>query len=229
MKRVPVCDDSWLIENFNEYPKGTLYDAYMKAHPGSKLKRAYYRTRLSKLGLTYRYTDEQRTWLIENYPTMSGTKAAEEFNKKFHCKRTVSTLYSVAHRLGVRTEPDLRRSITRRNVKTYQIGKEITRTHSDGNSSIYVKTENGWVRKTHLVVGDVPKNCGVYHLDNNYKNNNAENLVIVSRNVQAIMAINRFWSEDPEITKTGLICSELHLLVKDVNSEIINKMNKLTE
>lgn len=74
-----------------------------------------------------------------------------------------------------------------------------------------IKTENGWMRLGQML--NVPKGCYAVHLDNDITNNNPDNIVIISKATSMRMTINSFWSDDKELTKTGIICCELEQLL----------------
>lgn len=65
--------------------------------------------------------------------------------------------------------------------------------------------------------GDKPDGYILVHLDNDVTNNSVNNIRAISRSVNARMTANKFWSEDPDITKSGILCCELEELLKEEN------------
>lgn len=63
------------------------------------------------------------------------------------------------------------------------------------------------------------ENQVIVHIDGNKNNNDPDNLFIASRSTLGRMLKNQFWSDNPTITKTGLICCELEELLNKESTE----------
>ena len=73
----------------------------------------------------------------------------------------------------------------------------------------------GWIPLSHYVAGVPERGQMVVHLDRNIRNNDRENVMIVNKSASAMMTGCRMWSENPCITKTGIMACELKLLIDD--------------
>lgn len=203
-------DDDWILKNIDMYTSWKqLFDEYHKKF-GFGTYRNFRSHLYSDLKLTRKFTKDQDEWIYENYPTLGSSKATEEFNKFFGVCRSKQTIICRASKLGVKVSNSVSNRLrSESNHLSKPIGSTVVRTNSYGSKSVWQKTENGWVRQAHLVLGEIPEGKVVVHYDGDFTNNTGENLVAISKRVNARMTFNRFWSEDPTITKTGVMCLEL--------------------
>ena len=154
------------------------------------------------------YSDEQIEWLKTNYPILGRVKCTEQFNAKFNMNKTVGALKKYCQeRLGLRVSEERKklRAIENTHTVVYDIGTIV----KGCNGHPYIKTEDGWKRLANVVYGEIPKGHFLVHLDGDENNCNKENLYPITRAISGLMLANEFWSENPEITKTGIICCDL--------------------
>ena len=79
---------------------------------------------------------------------------------------------------------------------------------------VFKKTEDGWKPLCQTLVGNIPKGHFVVHLDKDPTNNDEDNIAVISRKTGARMTVNKFWSDNKELTRTGILCCELEGMLK---------------
>lgn len=217
-------DDDWIFANWKQHKNWkTLHREYDKVHQ-TNINHTTFRSHCNReLGLNYSYTDEQIQWLKDNYPSLGYKKTAELFNKTFNANRTTLAIKLKCGKLGLEVTEERIRQRTYENIGMFvhPIGAEVIKQ----NGEIYIKTKDGYIRKKNLVYGEIPKGSVLVHLDGDPKNCNKENLMPMSRQHLALMTINDFWSNNPEITKTGARCCDLAIILKErrINDSLRNK------
>lgn len=172
---------------------------------------------------TFRYTPEQDRFIREYYPDHGSADTAKAFTRIFGIARNANHIKWRVEKLGVKVSPERLLWTKRNNVgksgKTNNVGKTVPvgtiRTTKKTKGEPYIKTEKGWVMlKKYLI--DCPKGNFIVHLDGDVTNCDPENLAVINKEIHGRMTVNHFWSEDPEITKTGIACCELEsVLAKD--------------
>ena len=203
-------NDDWIyahITKFTSWRK--MFDAYYEEfHFGNY--RNFRNHLYHDLGMTRIFTDEQNNWLIDNYPNMTLDECTEAFNKQFQIGRSKSTIRMQASKLGVRQSDDtVRRAYDFEHYNEYPIGSTVIRTNNKGLSAVYEKTADGWIRQSILNAGQVPEGFRVVHLNRDFMNNSEENLAVVPIRILSMMTGNKFWSDNPEITKTAILWCKL--------------------
>lgn len=216
-------DDDWILSNYWQYTTANeVCDNYNSAHSTNIGKDVFRHHCQKKLGLTKSYTKEQYQWLSENYPRLGAVKCTEEFNAKFSQSRSVGAIQTQCKRNGIKCDSITKRLIYKDNfgVKSLPIGS--TRKHH-GYTYIKVSDElghhtNNWIMLHHKIYednfGKVPEEHIVIFLDNNKENFSPDNLVAIPWKTNGLMNGNCLKSEDPEITKAGLMWCELHDILK---------------
>lgn len=201
-------DDEWILANWDTYKNWlSLKNEYNKVH-GTAIGYSTFKSHCNRgLGLNFLYSEEQVEWLKSNYPKLGRVKTTEEFNKKFGTARTVGGIKVKCQKLGLKVTEERRKEKVLENTGCFvhPIGTEVTKQHGE----IYIKTEDGWVRKKNLVYGKIPDGKILVHLDGNRKNCSKDNLIPITRKQSALMTYNDFWSADAEVTKTGTIWCDL--------------------
>lgn len=154
------------------------------------------------------YEDEEKQWLIENYPVLGITETTKQFNEKFGHDKKISTLkrYCVM-RLGLKVSDE--RKAHRYDDQTAKVGD----TYRNCRGEWKIKTESGWKPLSHIH-GDVPKGCIAYHLDGNLDNNDKDNIAVIRNGIQTIIRNEGLQSENSEITRTAVCWAELYSLLK---------------
>lgn len=206
-------DDEWIADNWQKYRNWLrLCDAYNETH-GTDIKYNTFKSHCNReCSLNYHYTDEQKQWLINNYPHLGRVKCAKKFNRIFNDSRTPQAIKVECKKLGLYVTDSRKKERAIENTGRYHENGTIV---SGSNRESYIKTENGWKRVKDLVYGDKPDGYILVHLDNDVTNNSVNNIRAISRSVNARMTANKFWSEDPDITKSGILCCELEELLKE--------------
>lgn len=212
IKKPVIYNDVWILENWKKYLNWlSLRNEYNRVHDTDIGYTTFKSHCNRKLGLNFMYTKEQKKWLIDNYPNLGRVKAARQFNKAFGTNKSSEAIKNQAQKLGLKVTSNRKKERAIENTGRYHpVGSEVPGSHGE----IYVKTENGFVRKKNLVFGDIPKGHALVHLDGNRENCEKDNLMPLSRQHLALMTANRFWSDNSTITKTGVLCCELETALK---------------
>ena len=206
-------DDEWILKNWSkEIGMKEFTHSYNLSHKTDYKEQTLRAHCYVKLGLQNRdglYSDEQIRFIKENYPIFGSRKCAELFNKKFGTNKKYYNMINVAQRHGLSVMKELK-------------GKLISEANGDpigtlsldrSTGTLRIKTEEGYKNYLHELYGK-PSGTNVYcHLDGNPLNTSPENIVELTRAQTARMSFNKFWSEHPEITKTGIKWCELYDLM----------------
>lgn len=226
MKRLPFNDD-WIRQNVDIYK---TYKRLAEEHNklfGTSFTREQMKNHASLIldvHTEYYYTDEMKAWIIENYPK-SGTaeEKAEEFNSIFGTNKNGQAIKEMARLLGVSLSEEALKDYKQKSKEHICNFNRTVRAAKPGhvgrpsNGYLLVKLENGeWLSQGRYEYekhyGKVPKNHNVIFLDGNRNNVSKENLMAIPVKLTAIMSANKFWSSDPELTKTGVVYCNLYTL-----------------
>lgn len=172
-----------------------------------------------------RYTEEQIEWLTKNYPLLGRIETVNRFNDIFNENRSVESIRCMVEKLKLKVTDETRRRLNASNFgKDYcKIG--TIRISKKTGGEPYIKTEKGWVMLKQLLV-DCPKGMAIIHLDGDLSNCNKDNLMVVEKAILGKMIANDFWSSDPQITKTGVIWSQLELALQRSGAKVPKKITK---
>ena len=204
-------DDDWIFEHWWEYRNWlSLCTEYNKVHETDIFYETFRCHCERKLGLTFKYSNEEEAFLKEHYPTLGYVKTAELFNQRFK-PRSPNGIKIKCKKLGLKVTPERKKAkVIEVTGRYWPIGSEVKKQHGE----IYVKTEDGFKRKKDILYGEIPKDHALVYLDGNKENCNKDNLVAVKRPILALMTTRKFWSKNPDLTKTGILCCELEDAIK---------------
>lgn len=215
-KGIPIrYDDDWIVTQWQKVRNWKrLCNEYNREH-GTEIGYNTFKSHCNReLSLNYHYTEEQQTWLIQHYPTLGRVKTTKLFNETFKENRSVDAIKILCLKLGLKVTEERKRERAVENTnRYYNIGAVVKKTHGEP----YVKTEDGWKRLKDLEYGEKPKGHVIAHLDNNPDNYNRENLIAIPRSISIRMSKNKFWSDEPVITKTGILCLTLEEALKETS------------
>ena len=173
------------------------------------------------------YTEEEKTWLINQDAEITYKELTEKFNEKFKCKRTESQIKDLmCKRLKIVSRTgNIEKGFFTGKEPIYKIGEEVIR---DGYVYVKVKDECGenktnWRRKQDVVWekenGKIPEDKFVIFLDKNPMNCKIENLYLVNRSIHAQMCREGFYSTNPELTIVAIKSCELLAKLKEAPSD----------
>ena len=206
-------DDKWIIaqwEAFKNWKK--LCNEYNKVH-GTAICYSTFKSHCNRvLDLNVQYTKEQIEWLKANYPRLGQAETTRQFNIKFQENKSRGAIKKKCnYELGLHvTEERLKRRATENTGRFHEVGT----IRPGANKELYIKMKDGWKPLKYMNHEKIMGKNLVY-LDGNKNNVSDDNLMYITREVSARMIKNKFWSEDPEITRTGIICCELEQALKD--------------
>lgn len=151
------------------------------------------------------YEEDEKRWLIENYPKLGVKETTRQFNKKFNRDKTCASLKRYCSQgLGLAVPKAVTRSI-----KNHPVGS----VRRNCRGVWFVKTEKGWELLTHTIM-ECPQGHLVFHLDGNGDNNSPENLAVIKNGIHTIARNYNLVSENPTITSVGLTWCELYSELK---------------
>ena len=154
----------------------------------------------------HKWTKEEDDFLTAFYPDHGVATTLTAFNNRFCYQISERALKHRVYDLG------LRLSEKRYMEKQIANGKAFCQKPRRDVGFInpetgMIKTADGWKRLSALL--NVPKGYYAVHLDNDVTNNKKENIAIIPCATSMRMTKYKFWSENSEITKTGILCCEL--------------------
>lgn len=216
-------NDNWLSENIDSYCSykelltayNTLFNTSfslsgIKNHCRIALK-------LKKRRQNYKhFTEEQLKFLQETYPRYGQRKTLELFNEKFHEARTMSSMKNFGTSHGCKVFSDVRQK-NRRSAIDSEKSSRKTRCIGDTRiecGRLVMKSSSGkWKSATRVIYevnnGAIPEGYVVTALDGNNSNIDLNNLVAIPQRYLGLLAINNLRSENPIITKTGIVWCDL--------------------
>ena len=202
-------DDEWILSHWKEYRRWTdMYEDYKKVYPDIHHSTDNFRRHCNiDLHLARTYTPEQDEWIRENYPNKGCAACYEEFQKLFGVEKGYCGFRSHVTDLGLRVTKE-RQKIADANNGNHE-KKPNGSVRKNARGQWFIKRNGKWIPMARDAVSEIPKGHTVVHLDGNLDNNSVDNLAVVSRKTIARMTHNHFWSKDPVITKTGILCCEL--------------------
>lgn len=213
-------NDEWILKNVSNYSSWKkMFDVYFETfHYGTY--RSFRNHLYNVLKLTRCFTKEQNEWIKKNYPVLGCKKATETFNSTFNCGRSLETIRGQACKLGVKVNVDRVNEIRKESNQKLGNGSRVIRGTSVKKGGItretvWIKQDGVWKRESYAALGPVGKNQRVVHLNGDPFDNSKENLQIIDIKILGKMTANKMWSEDPVITKTGIICCVLEDIVKE--------------
>lgn len=158
-------------------------------------------------GKRVRFTEEQKEFLRETYPESGGRETHKQFQERFGVEIDFETLKAYCRRkLGLRVSAEFKRKDY--DSRAMPIG--TVRVNCRGEAKMKVAAGK-WVKATHCAV-DVPEGYIAFNLDKDILNNAPENIGITTNSKFRTLRNYGMWSENAEITKTGLIWCDLNEL-----------------
>lgn len=102
------------------------------------------------------------------------------------------------------------------------------RVNGDGYIDIKIQEPNIWKSKHHIVWekhnGAIPHGYAVIFGDNNRRNFDINNLILVTRKQLLILNHNHLIQKDTELTRTGVIIASLYEKIKDSEKKLSEKL-----
>lgn len=177
------------------------------------------------------FTREQDAWLIENYNKFDCYKyMAEKFNQVFNETRPPEAIREKCNkRLHLKGKPSITQYGSKRKeqlplgtIRKSQTGTYIKVKEVPEKSSISGYKKPYWIPLQEKVYSDefgkVTEGQMICFLDNDRENFNIDNLYMIDRKISAIMSSNRWWSTNPQLTKTAILWCKLHYAIQSTNN-----------
>lgn len=190
----------------------------------------------SKTKKDHYFTDEEKNFLRENISKYTYPELAEVFNRKFGTNLTHGNISDVClKRMGIKRNHPHTFAKGKKDFTAHPIGTEIFdgeyvwlkigNVYHEGTAKAKSLDEN-WEKK-HVLVwerahGKIPKGHMIVFLDKNRKNCDVENLYCTTRTINFMMAKNKWYSSNPELTLAALKWCELFYAMKGEKDGEIN-------
>lgn len=178
------------------------------------------------------FTPLQEQWLREHYNTApSYDVLTDHFNAVFHTRRTKNAVQEkCSKRLGLKgmPNPTCYGSKQKEELPVGTVRKTQTATYvkvqmTGGNKRIKGYQKPYWIPLQEKIWRDagreLPEGYMVCHLDGDTENFDLDNLCAINHRTAARLAVNGWWSEDREITRTGVMWCELQEAINQRRNE----------
>lgn len=176
-----------------------------------------------------RYSEKEKTFLIENIKKYSYSELTDLFYQKFKRKVSKSQLSDLCNKqLNISRDANTGKFTKGKKPSKYMIGDEIVR--NDGYVMIKYNEEyipgkatsreykKNWMLKQKFLYektyGPIEDDNFIIFLDKNKRNFDISNLYCVNRKVHAMMCSNGWYSENKDITLTAIKYCELMQALK---------------
>jgi len=182
----------------------------------------------SKTKKDHRFTDEEKIFLRENIKQYTYPELAKVFNQNFGTNLTHGNISDVCiRRLKIHRDKPHRFQTGKKDFTAHPIGTEVfdgeyvwikvSDHYHEGTAQCKQNDEN-WEKK-HVLVweqahGKIPDGHIVLFLDKNRRNCKVENLYCTTRKINFMMAKNKWYSNNPELTLTAIKWCELFYAMK---------------
>lgn len=199
-------DDEWIMANHNGNCSRAFHKRYMQ-ETGHVVKyetfRAHIRRKLKLYSTTFYYTDDELSFVRQNYNKMGAATCAE----KLGCGLT--KVYSMRRRMGLK----LTREEFGRFVNVYQDIYPVGTIRQQGLKNLVIKTEDGWKQLGRYVWeqhnGELPKGYVVLFLNGDKADARIENLMAVPCGIVGALNVSGWRFDDPDMTKASVLILEL--------------------
>lgn len=177
------------------------------------------------------FTPEQETWLRENYHAAgSYDELVALFNETFNTMRGKASIQEkCTKRLGLSGMPNPtvygvkeKEQLPIGTIRKSQVGTYIKVLDVPPKTCFTGYKEPYWLPLQKKVYqdayGEIAPGKMVCFLDGNTSNFDLDNLYCIDRKIAVIMANNKWWNENPELTLTAIKWCELFYAIKEANS-----------
>lgn len=177
----------------------------------------------------YRHvTTEQVEWLKDIYPKTGVKNAAKLWNDKFNDSLTATCIKQIAKRIGnVTVNPEIATANKLRAAHGPNSKRAIRKAGETRMECgrLVMKSEDGEWKSAGRCVwemehGKIPKGYALIALDGDTSNIRLDNLEIVPWRYLGLLSMNNFFSNDPEITKTGVVWCDLKTVLEERAKEM---------
>ena len=169
----------------------------------------------------YLWTSEHIDFLKSYYPNHGVKETAKELYIRFGIKRSEQSVRRIVREQHINMNKLGRKELAKRTSgRNMAIGSIATWKNSNSRLLYYIKVANNgdrddWMPLTHYLLGEEANDKMVIHLNGNHNDFRKEKLAVISKSVCARLSTKHLLSEDPELTKTGIMLCELMQALKD--------------
>lgn len=225
-------NDEWIFEHLDSFSRWSDMCKEYNEVFGTDYTRQQFKWHTNQsLGLRlpdYRYSAEHDKWLKDNYMKFTHRELGEKFNEHFGTKKTWNGLKEHCRLLGllVDAEEKTRRARLGQEYATSCKRLPVGTIGRPSNGYLLIKKEDGtWEFLTKHILRSKGIECEpgyqTVFLDGDKTNYNPNNLDVMPIKYAPIMMQNKFFSEQPEITKTGIKWCELYESLKKEGEKYI--------
>lgn len=174
----------------------------------------------------HRYSKQEQDFLKEHFNGCNSyQELTDKFNENFGTSlKMVNVRECCNKRLHMKGMPNTGefkkggkpRDLPIGTIRKSQVGTYIKIGNEDAHISGYEPPN--WIPYQQYIwekeYGPINKGEFVMFLDGNAENFNINNLAVIDRRISVRMAQNRFYTENSELTRTGIMCVKLDELVR---------------
>ena len=230
-----VWHDDWILKNLLRYKNYTeATEAYNQefgidiSMPALK-NHCRYKLGIEKPKTNYRHvTESQSAWLKGVYPKVGVAETVRLWNEKYGDNASRSCIKQIARRIcDVMVDPDIATANKLRPAHG-EGSKRATREAGDTRMEcgrLVMKADDGTWKSAGRCVwekayGKIPEGYALLALDGDTTNIDLSNLEIVPWKYLGKLNRNDFFSEDPEITRTGIVWCDLETVLADSREKL---------
>ena len=226
-------EDQFIIENYGRYSAKEIYE---NIYATTGIERSYdsIKRHIGELRRTgcieeYRfmpYTEEEDEIIRDYYPNNGIEKTMQKIFEETGIKRSSQSITSRAKKFKIHISDERRHNSHKSELGTISLRSEGTKTTRPKYYYIKVKDNDGndkWISYHRYLLGDEAQDKRVIFLNNNNLDVRPENMVCVTRSTVSKMVANKYYSDVPEITKTGILICELIEAMKQQEKEVDSK------
>lgn len=169
----------------------------------------------------HRYSEEERDFLRAHHDRVNGYQELTDlFNAQFRTTIKTMTIADYCHKqLGLKgmknagqfVKGSKSRDLPIGTIRKSQVGTYIKVGNEETDISGY--QQPNWIPYQRYLYeqahGPIADGEFVIFLDGNVENFDLSNLAVINRQISVRMAQNRWYTDDAEVTRTGLMCVQL--------------------
>ena len=227
-------NDEWIFENYLNY---SSYEKVAIAHnelfntdiTKSAMKRHCKNLGINKPKQYVYFTEEEKEWLVINYPLLGVTETTKQFNDIFNANRTRSSIKNFGSLHNVQVNKDVatrnKTAPTHNNPNSKRCKKAVGTLRLETGRWVMKKEDGTWDQASRVIYeqnfGAIPKDYSVIFLDNDVNNLEPENLLAVPFKYLGLLSQYNLKSVSKEITLAGIEWCKLYEILKE--KDVIKK------
>ncbi len=209
--------DDWIRDNFTRFNTNRkMWQEYKKVF-SSDISYSFFVQRANKLNLRRQFTEEMIDAISDAYLSGGAKRAQEELLDRFGIFKNYCSFHKLMSKRNIAISDDTFAKIVS-DIRNLPEG--TVRFHKHGSGFVArVKTDDDWVSYGEYICGNNKDGYIAVPLDRNPCNLDPENWMLVTKESSTRMLGCKLWSDNPEVTKTGILICELIEAMKQQEKE----------